>query len=360
MNRWKRWCVIMLSLLMLLSALPVGANGAVTARKGVDVSRWQGTVDWAKAKKAGVEFAILRCLAYRKDTTFDANYAGATAQGIPLGAYVYMYATTPQGAVKEAQDALAALDGKQLTYPLFLDVEDSSVFALSSEAVTDLMLIELNIFAAAGYRVGLYCSLSHSSTEMDLSRLENCSRWIARWTCYTTDSNPKAYTFASQDPNGSKKPDCEMWQFSNGGKGSTYGMSSDYVDLNYCYVDYVSMGPCVPSTHRWQAQLTERSCTEPGKVVLTCADCGEKQEAAYTLPAYGHTAPDAAGRCTRCGADLTAPQVPPEEPPETPVAPSERVCPLCGTVHRGPFGFVFLLFHTVADYFRKAILRQSA
>ena len=60
MKRWKRWCVILLSMLMLLSALPCGAVGASAARKGVDVSRWQGTVDWAKAKQAGVEFAILR------------------------------------------------------------------------------------------------------------------------------------------------------------------------------------------------------------------------------------------------------------------------------------------------------------
>lgn len=355
MKRWKRWCVMVLSLVMLLSALPFGAGAQSVARRGIDVSRWQGTVDWAKAKQAGVEFAVLRCLAYRKDTTFETNYAAATAQGIPLGAYVYMYATTPQGAVKEAQDALAALGGKALTYPLFLDVEDSSVFALSSEALTDLMLIELHMFAAAGYRVGVYCSLNHSTSEMNLTRLENCSRWIARWTCYTTDQNKKTFTFQNQDPEGGKKPDCEMWQFSNGGKGSVYGMGSTYVDLDYCYVDYEAMGPCVPNEHRWQAQLTERSCTSPGEVVLTCADCGEVKTAAYTLPAFGHTEPDENGCCTRCGAPLTEPETPPEEPPQTPETPA---CPLCGEVHRGPFGFVILLFHTIAAYLKKAVLPQ--
>lgn len=358
MKRWKRWCVIMLSLVMLLSALPCTAGAEGAARKGVDVSRWQGTVNWAKVKQAGVEFAILRCFAYRKDTTFETNYAAATAQGIPLGAYVYMYATTPQGAVKEAQDTLAALGGKALTYPLFLDVEDSTVFALSKETLTDLMLIELSLFAAAGYRVGIYCSLSHSTSEMDLTRIENCSRWIARWTCYTTDDNKKTFTFAGQDPNGSKKPDCELWQFSNGGKGSTYGMSSDFVDLNYCYVDYVSMGSCVPNEHVWQPQLTERSCTDPGLLTLTCADCGDVRTAAYTLPGFGHTAPDANGCCTRCGASLTVPEPPPEEPPAPPRA-DERICPFCGETHRGPFAIVILLFHTVADYLRKAIQRSA-
>ena len=350
MKRWKRWCVIMLAVLTFCAAAPFAASGATAAKKGVDVSRWQGTVDWAKVKKSGVEFAILRCFAYRKDATFETNYAGAAAQGIPVGAYVYMYATTPQGASQEAQNTLAALGGKALTYPLFLDVEDDSVFALSKETLTDLMLIELNLFAAAGYRVGIYCSLNHSTSEMDLTRLENCSRWIARWTCYTTDQNPKTYTFASQDPNGSKKPDCEMWQFSNGGKGSTYGMSSDYVDLDYCYVDYPAMGPCVPNEHRWDARLTQRNCTDPGMLELTCSDCGETQSYAYTLPAYGHTEPDENGCCARCGADLSEPEAPPEEP-----TAEEDVCPLCGETHRGPFGRFILLLHTIAARLRQLL-----
>ncbi len=358
MKRWNRWLVIGLSLVMLLSALPFGAGAEGVARKGIDVSRWQGTVDWAGVKQAGVEFAILRCFAYRKDTTFEANYAAATAQDIPLGAYVYMYATTPQGAVQEAQNTLSALGGKALTYPLFLDVEDGSVFALSKEALTDLMLIELQIFAAAGYRVGVYCSLSHSTSEMDLTRIENCSRWIARWTCYTTDQNNKAYTFQSQDPNGSKKPDCEMWQFSNGGKGSAYGMGSTYVDLNYCYVDYEAMGPCVPNEHRWNAQRTERSCTAPGMLTLTCADCGETVSAAYTLPALGHTEPDESGCCTRCGVRLADPETPPTEPTDPAEPPPGALgyyCSFCGEVHRGPFGFVILLFHRVALYLRSLL-----
>lgn len=345
MKRWKRWCVVALSLLlMLLSVLPLGAGAAATARKGVDVSRWQGTVDWAKAKQAGVEFAILRCFAYRKDTTFETNYAAATAQGIPLGAYVFMYATTPQSAAKEAQNVLDALGGKPLTYPLYLDVEDENVFALNKEKLTDLVMIELNIFAAAGYRVGIYCSLSHSQTEMDLSRLEACGHWIARWTCYTTDKNKKTFTFDRQTPSSSKKPDCEMWQFSNGGKGSTYGMSSAYVDLNYSYVDYAAQGPCVPNAHRWTAQTTARSCTGPGILTLTCTDCGKVRQAAYTLPGYGHTAPDAKGRCTRCGANLATQQQPP--------AVSKEVCPLCGKVHRKPFGIVYLLFHKLVAFLK--------
>ena len=139
--RYRRFFCVCL-VLLLLSLLPAQAFAA-PPYEGVDVSKWQGTVDWAKVKQSGVEFAILRCFASRKDTTFEANYAGAAAQGIPVGAYVYMYARTPESAVKEAQNTLSALGGKALTLPLFLDVEDKDVKALGKETVTDLMLIEL-------------------------------------------------------------------------------------------------------------------------------------------------------------------------------------------------------------------------
>ena len=358
--RYRRFVCVCL-VLLLLSLLPAQALAA-PPYKGVDVSKWQGTVDWAKVKQSGVEFAILRCFASRKDTTFEANYAGATAQGIPVGAYVYMYARTPESAVKEAQNTLSALGGKALTLPLFLDVEDKDVKALGKETVTDLMLIELQIFAAAGYRAGIYTSLSHKSTDMDASRLNGYDWWIARWTCQTTDANPKTFTFSSQSPTGSKKPDCDLWQFSNGGKGSTYGMGSTYVDLDYCYTDYIKEGPRTPNTHRYQAEVTAATCTAPGMLTLTCQDCGDTYTGAYTKPAPGHTAPNADGRCTRCGEQLVQTEDPTEpdtpEVPDTPGTPSDPqtpdsgVCKWCGKTHDGPFGWFVQILHDIFAWFQ--------
>ena len=343
MKHGLRSVLLCLLLLLFLSLLLPPSSAAELPLQGIDVSRWQGEINWTKAKKSGVSFAVLRCYAYGKDSTFDANYDAASAKGIALGAYVYMYATTPQGAVQEAQRTLEALDGKALTLPLFLDVEDASVFRLSTEALTDLCLIELQLFAAAGYRVGFYTSMNHASTEIDAARLSDYQRWIARWTCYTTDQNKKTFTFADQSPSGTKKPDCEMWQFSNGGKGKTYGVSSAYVDLDYCYVDYGADGPAVPNGHCWQVSLTERSCTAPGMLHLTCADCGETRAVAYTLPAFGHTKPDKNGCCTRCGRNLSEAPDPPQDQPQAP----GQICPFCGERHRGSIGRLLLLLHTI-------------
>ena len=317
--------------------------------RGVDVSRWQGSVDWSAVKAAGVDFALLRCYAYRKDANFEANYAGARAQNIPVGAYVYMYATTEEEAAAEAQGALNALGGKALQLPLFLDVEDDDVKPLGREKLTDLMLLEMNAFAAAGYRTGYYTSQSYVSAYMDASRLTGFDRWIARWTCYTTDSNPRTFTFDDQDPNGAKKPDCDIWQFSNGGAGGVYGMSSTYVDLDFCYTDYLNTAPQTPEepetpahVHVFTTQVTTPTCTEPGLLIRTCA-CGCSETEAYS-PARGHSAPDENGRCIYCGswvADV-----------EVPVQDTTGLCPYCGEKHTGLFGWFVLLIHTIFSIFR--------
>lgn len=356
MRRSRAICLCLV-VLLLLPMLPL-CFAAGPPYKGLDISRWQGTVNWTKVKNSGVDFVILRCFAYRKDTTFEANYAGATAKGIPVGAYVYMYATSETEAVVEAQNTLAALDGRPLTLPLFLDVEDEDVKALGKEKVTDLMLIELAIFEAAGYPAGIYTSLSHKSTDMDASRLNGYVWWIARWSCYTTDQNPQSFTFADQSPSGSKKPVCDLWQFSNGGKGSTYGVSSEYVDLNYCYTDLLSGGTHSRNEHRYQIQLATPTCTAPGTLTQTCIDCGDVQTSVFTKAALGHLAADANGICPRCGENLTGPTAPtdPTDPTEpvqptdpTDPAPSEQSggCPWCGGTHEGMFGWLVQIIHNI-------------
>lgn len=342
MKRWKRWTALLLCALLWLPVVPVFAAETPQVRRGVDVSRWQGTVDWAKMKAAGVEFAVLRCYAARKDVTFDANYAGAAAQEIPVGAYTYMYATTEQGAVKEAQATLDALAGKPLTMPLFLDVEDSSIKTLGREKLTDLMLIELAIFAAAGYPTGIYTSLSYRDSFMNARRLSAYDWWIARWTCYRTDANNKLFTFADESPDSTKKPDCVLWQFSNGGRGSDLGAGSTAVDLDFCYKDYFSAGPCVPNEHRYTVTVRTPSCTEPGYLLMQCTHC-EQQLSTLYAPALGHTAPNEAGQCARCGLRIADAQ-------------NGTVCPLCGQTHNGLFGWLYLFVHRLLFWMKKSLV----
>ncbi len=209
--------------------------------KGVDVSSWQDAIDWSKMKAAGIDFAILRCYSKKTDKRFAEYYDGATAQGIWVGSYVYMYATTAEGAAAEAQGAVAALGGRALDFPLFLDVEDNSLTGLGKAALTDLMITELEIFAAAGYRVGVYSSESYSKNYFDRSRLSSYDFWCAKWSMHASGNDSEPFLIEDQDPF-ERNPGCHIWQCSNGGDGKVYGTTSKFVDLDYCYYDYTGAG----------------------------------------------------------------------------------------------------------------------
>lgn len=220
----------------LAPALPVRAAG--TPYKGIDVSKWQGTMNWKTAESAGIDFAILRCYAKGKDTKFDEYYTGVRKTSIYVGAYVYMYAATLDDAKKEAAGAVSALNGRKLDFPLFLDVEDKSLTSVDKETLTTLIITELEIFKKAGYKVGIYTSQSYTSSYMNASRLSSYDFWLAKWPLSVSDGDTKSYKFSDQNPY-QTNPAAHMWQFSNGGDGKTYGASSKYVDLDYCYYDYI-------------------------------------------------------------------------------------------------------------------------
>lgn len=232
-----------LCLLMMLGIFTIAGFGGLKASAadqppycGIDVSKHNGEINWSTVKSRGVDFALLRCYALKKDETFDQNYFGATANRIAVGAYVFMYAENETEAREEAQGTLDALAGRFLDLPLFLDVEYKKVIALDKETVTNLMLIELEMFRAAGYKPGIYTSLSYIDTYMDSSRLRDYAWWVARWT----REQPQTYTFQDEFFYSLKKPNCDVWQFSNAGDGSYFGMSSAYVDLDFCYIDYIA------------------------------------------------------------------------------------------------------------------------
>ena len=227
--------------MIVLPVLPTGAGAYGVPYKGVDVSSWQDDIDWIKMKSAGIDFAIIRCLAYERDRRFEEYYAGATAQGIYVGSYVYMYATTAAEAVSEATSALEVLGGRPLDFPLFLDVEDPRLEKLGKKTLTDYMLKELEMFRAAGYRVGIYTTQNFESANMDMSRLGSYDIWYAKWTKYAANQNSQPYVVEDQDPY-ERNPGCYIWQFSNGGDGSVYGTGSKFVDLDYCYYDYIGIG----------------------------------------------------------------------------------------------------------------------
>ncbi|HOC34819.1 MAG TPA: GH25 family lysozyme, partial [Ruminococcus flavefaciens] len=108
--------------------------------KGIDVSVHNGNIDWGKVKADGIDFAILRAgygrLVSQKDERFEQNYAGAKAVGLPIGAYWYSYAMTPEEAELEADVFLSVIKGKRFEMPVYFDLEEKKQFDLGKEQVS--------------------------------------------------------------------------------------------------------------------------------------------------------------------------------------------------------------------------------
>lgn len=189
---------------------------------GIDVSSWQGEIDWESVQAAGVDFALIRC-GYgmddpqQDDTRFLYNAAECERLGIPYGVYLYSYATNPERADSEADHVLRLLEGRTLSLPVYYDMEDESTLGTDSGGVPiDLAAIATTFcekVAAAGYDVGVYASLNWWDNYLTAPCFDNWHRWVAQ---YNVTCNYKG--------------DFAIWQFSSTGRVNGIGGN---VDLNY-------------------------------------------------------------------------------------------------------------------------------
>lgn len=191
-------------------------------KNGIDVSAHNGAIDWAKVKKSGIEFAILRAgygkLASQKDTKFDANYAGATAAGVPVGVYWYSYAKTPDEARLEADVCISVINGRKYSYPIYFDIEEDSALKTGKDNCSAMVRAFCERLEAAGYWVGLYASRSVLQTYITDAVKNRFAVWAAEWGDKLNYTGPVG-----------------MWQKSESGRVN--GISGN-VDLDVCYVDY--------------------------------------------------------------------------------------------------------------------------
>ena len=143
--------------------------------KCIDVSEWQGDINWKKVKADGYECAILRAGFGRevsqKDSSFEDNYKNAKAAGVKLGAYWYSYATDTEIAVKEAKACLAVLNGRYFEMPVFFDMEESKMTGLSKKALTEIAKTFCNTLIKAGYRSDAYSNLNWFTNYLDYDAL---------------------------------------------------------------------------------------------------------------------------------------------------------------------------------------------
>lgn len=208
--------------------------GAIT--RGIDVSEWQDTIDWAKVKKSNVDFAMVR-IAYGTgymDKKYDYNMKEANAVGMPVGTYVYSTATTKKEALEEAQLAIKKMKGYKISYPVVFDLEYSRMGNLSPEKISELALTFCNEVERAGYYPMIYCNTYWYSSKIDMKLLEGLDVWIACYGDKIQAPSKSEYKYT-------------IWQATDGDgggilnptKGLINGISKYCnVDVNFGYVDY--------------------------------------------------------------------------------------------------------------------------
>ena len=186
----------------------------------IDVSTWQGSIDFDKVKKSGIDYVILRAGYGREldqiDNRFVENYEKAKAAGLKVGAYWFSYSESVDEAFKEAEACLYCLGGRKLDMPLYYDLEIGSVMErMTKSEYTQMALNFCSVIESAGYRPGIYSSVSVYQTKLDHSRLlrDGISVWNAHWSERCTI-------------------ECDVWQYSE--NGSVSGIYGD-VDMNLIY-----------------------------------------------------------------------------------------------------------------------------
>lgn len=199
--------------------------------KGIDVAKWQGTINWSMVRSAGVEFAILKIIdkTGKMESSFAYNFAEAAAQELPIGVYNYSYATSIAKAQADAKKVLEALHGRELSYKVWLDMEDDCQKGLERQLI-ELINEYKAVIEGNGYEFGVYTGLSfYNSYIRPYATLLNCPFWIARYP-----SNKVMHI--GSEPSTDKKPDIlhTLWGWQYSSKGRIPGIAGD-VDLNKMY-----------------------------------------------------------------------------------------------------------------------------
>lgn len=199
-------------------------------KQGIDVSRWQGDIDWAKVAKVK-DFAILRCTSGKSnalDSKFPANLKGCRANALPVGVYRYGYATTVAQARAEAEAVVDAIRGYEMPCGVWYDAEDASQRALPPATLTAIIRTFLQVVEEAGFWAGIYCNQDWYDHVLDVSQFD-CPFWVAR---YGTNNGTMQ-----------TKPVVDhvlyAWQYTS--KGKVSGISGN-VDLDVLYGE-IATGP---------------------------------------------------------------------------------------------------------------------
>ena len=205
-------------------------DGETVSIRGIDVSTYQGEIEWDKVAASGVKFVFIR-LGYRgyesgllvRDDRFEANIQGALQNGIAVGVYFVTQAVSVEEAVEEAQFVMENIRPYNVTWPIVLDIEDAAsttarTAELTQQQRTDHAIAFCETVKEGGYRPMLYCNIRWFIEKLDITRITEYDKWFAQY--FRKPFFPYAF---------------QVWQYSS--TGSIEGIKGN-VDYNISFVDY--------------------------------------------------------------------------------------------------------------------------
>lgn len=229
-------------------------KGAIA--KGMDVSKYQGKIDWEKVKKSDVSFVIIRCgygsnYVTQDDQYFKENVEACKKYGIPYGIYLYSYATNQTMAKSEVQHVLRLLKAVNAKpqYPIYLDMEDAAQWSLSAKKLGNIASYFCNTLIKKGYSVGVYANTNWWLNKLTDKRFEQWNRWVAQYNSYCLYPGPYV-----------------MWQYSS--KGKVSGVNGN-VDMNLLFRTACTKG----HNCKWVA-TKKATVLSTGTKKYICQTCG--------------------------------------------------------------------------------------
>lgn len=209
-------------------ALTAEASARTSKTKGIDVSAYNGQVDWELVASQGYTFAMIRIAegqAPDVDKYFEENYEGAKAAGLKVGVYHDCCIRTPEDAALEAQYCLELLDGRELDYPVAYDMEKAGTFAGGIDNTTEIAKTYCDIIVEGGYTPMIYSFASRLNQDFDWDELEGIKIWVAH--------------------HGADEPDASMtydlWQYTANGDVDGANTDQGVCDINYSFMEAESI-----------------------------------------------------------------------------------------------------------------------
>ena len=202
--------------------MPDGSSINNVLFRGIDVSRWQGDINWSQVAADDVSFVMLGTRSKGAvDPYFHRNIQQASAAGVKVGVYIYSLAMTPEMAVEEANFVLNLIHDYPVSYPVAFDMEDSTQGTLSKDELADIANAFCGRISEAGYYPVIYANDNWLANKLDMSKM-NYPVWVARYSAKPAYQNPV------------------MWQATS--TGAVNGISGN-VDIDFQFKDFTSVIP---------------------------------------------------------------------------------------------------------------------